>query len=117
MELPAGTDCNSTNKNQPSGKSGTRNAMDGNNPSSNKKAGSGFFGSKSRRIKLHSSKEWQEKTRMVLQRFIDRILNDDHLNQSEIVYSFLNPSPEYYSRIKEIGNSSEPEPFLNISKR
>ena len=44
-------------------------------------------------------------------------MNDDHLNQSEIVYSFLNPSPEYYSRIKEIGSSSEPEPFLNISKR
>ena len=39
------------------------------------------------------------------------------MNQSEIVYSFLNPSPEYYSRIKDIGNSSEPEPFLNISKR
>ena len=69
MELPAGTDSNSTNKAQPSGKSGTRNATDGNNPSSNKKSGSGFFGSKSRRIKLHSSKEWQEKTRTILQRY------------------------------------------------
>ena len=50
-------------------------------------------------------------------RYIDRILSDDHLNQSEIVYSFLNPCPEYYSRIKHLGNSSEPEPFSKISKK
>ena len=68
MELPAGTDSNSSNKSQPSGKSVTRSGMDGNIPSSSKKSGSGFFGSKSRRIKLHSSKEWQEKTRIILQR-------------------------------------------------
>ena len=50
-------------------------------------------------------------------RYIDRILNDDHLNQSEIVYSFLNPCPEYYSRIKDVGITAEPEPFFRISKK
>ena len=44
-------------------------------------------------------------------------MNDDHLNQSEIVYSFLNPCPEYYSRIKDVGIATEPEPFFRISKR
>ena len=39
------------------------------------------------------------------------------MNQSEIVYSFLNPCPEYYSRIKHLSISTEPEPFLKISKR
>ena len=69
MELPTGTDSNSTSKVQSSGKSGTRTSIDGSNPTSTKKTGSGFFGSKSRRIKLHSSKEWQEKTRIILQRY------------------------------------------------
>ena len=50
-------------------------------------------------------------------RYIDTILTDDHLNQSEIIYSFLNPCPEYYSRTKGAGNSSEQEPFSKISKR
>ena len=50
-------------------------------------------------------------------RYIDTILTDDHLNQSEIIYSFLNPCPEYYSRTKGVANSSEQEPFSKISKK
>ena len=49
-------------------------------------------------------------------RYIDTILNDDHLNQSEIVYAFLNPRPEYYSRSKSIANSKGQEPFSKISQ-
>ena len=82
MELPTGTDSNSTSKVQSSGKSGTRTSIDGNNPTSTKKTGSGFFGSKSRRIKLHSSKEWQEKTRMILQRYCYHHFCIFHWNQT-----------------------------------
>ena len=34
-----------------------------------------------------------EKARTVLQKYIDAVLCDDRLNQSEVIYSFLNPSP------------------------
>ena len=80
MELPAGTDTNGTNKNQSSGKSNAQSGIDGNNSVSTKKTGSGFFGSKSRRIKLHSSKEWQEKTRIILQRYFSLFQTDAGLN-------------------------------------
>lgn len=45
--------------------------------------------------KQHSSKAWQDKARAALQRYVDTILADDRLNKSEIVYSFLNPSPDH----------------------
>lgn len=41
------------------------------------------------------SKTWQEKARATLQNYLDSVLVDDRLNQSEIVYSFLSPSPDY----------------------
>ena len=66
MELPVGTDTN-TNRQQSSGRSISRHGSDV-GTGTNKKSGGGFFGSKSRRIKLHSNKPWQEKTRLVLQR-------------------------------------------------
>ena len=69
MELPAGTDVNS-NRSHTSGRSGTRFGSDASNSGTAKRPGSGFFGSKSRRIKLHSNKAWQEKTRLVLQRYL-----------------------------------------------
>ena len=31
----------------------------------------------------------------MLQTYLDNVLVDDRLNQSEIVYSFLSPSPDY----------------------
>ena len=36
-----------------------------------------------------------EKARTVLQKYIDAVLVDDRLNQSEVLYSFLSPSPAY----------------------
>ena len=44
-------------------------------------------------------------------------MTDDHLNQSEIIYSFLNPCPEYYSRTKGVEISPEPEPFFKLSRK
>jgi hypothetical protein len=31
----------------------------------------------------------------MLQSYLDSVLVDDRLNQSEIIYSFLSPSPDY----------------------
>ena len=40
------------------------------------------------------------------------------MNQSEVVYAFLNPRPEYYSRQKTTENSlNRSEPFFRISKK
>ena len=36
-----------------------------------------------------------EKARTVLQKYMDAVLEDDRLNQSEVIYSFLSPSPSY----------------------
>ena len=36
-----------------------------------------------------------EKARVIVQRYLDSVLADDQLNQSEIVYSFLSPSPKH----------------------
>ena len=54
---------------------------------------------------------------------MDAILNDDRLNQSEIIYAFLNPKPEYYSRSKTLharaishGNLQEKDPFSKIGQ-
>ena len=58
IELPSGTE----------GKAGARSGSENSNAVNTKKSGSGFFGSKSRRIKLHSNQAWQEKTRIILQR-------------------------------------------------
>ena len=41
------------------------------------------------------SKLWQDKAKLMLQTYLDNVLVDDRLNQSEIVYSFLSPSPDY----------------------
>ena len=41
------------------------------------------------------SKLWQEKAKLLLQSYLDNVLVDDRLNQSEIIYSFLSPSPDY----------------------
>ena len=50
-------------------------------------------------------------------------MNDDRLNQSEIIYAFLNPRPEYYSRSKTLharaishGNVQEKDPFSKIGQ-
>ena len=37
----------------------------------------------------------KEKTRSILQKYIDAVLLDEKLNQSEKIYSFLSPSPDY----------------------
>jgi sorting nexin-25 len=41
------------------------------------------------------SKPWQDKAKSMLQSYLDSVLVDDRLNQSEIIYSFLSPSPDY----------------------
>ena len=53
----------------------------------------------------------------MLYRCIDAILNDDHLNQSEIIYAFLNPLPEYFSRMKGMEAPQDQEPFSKISRK
>ena len=53
----------------------------------------------------------------MLYRCIDAILNDDHLNQSEIIYAFLNPRPEYFSRMKGMEAPQDQEPFSKISRK
>ncbi len=42
-----------------------------------------------------SSKATLEKSRQLLQKFMDQVLEDEQLNRSEILYSFLSPSPKY----------------------
>ncbi len=44
---------------------------------------------------FYFSKMWQEKAKTMLQNYLDNVLVDDRLNQSEIIYSFLSPSPDY----------------------
>ena len=36
-----------------------------------------------------------ERARVQVQRYLDSVLADDQLNQSEIVYAFLSPSPSH----------------------
>ena len=48
-----------------------------------------------------------EKTRSVLQKYMDAVLSDDRLNQSEIVYSFLSPSPDYLKKSANEKSSSK----------
>ena len=72
MELPAGTDTNVSsstlsNRQQFLGKHSGHSSGDNSASVASKKSG-GFFGSKARRLKLHSNKVWQEKTRLMLQR-------------------------------------------------
>lgn len=47
-----------------------------------------------------SSKAAFERTRVSIQRYIDSILQDEHLNQSEIIYAFLSPSPSHLKTFK-----------------
>ena len=63
-------------------------------PSSENSGASSFihFASKSSN---NSSQSRSEKTRIVLQKYIDAVLSDDRLNQSEVIYTFLSPSPSY----------------------
>jgi sorting nexin-25 len=46
-----------------------------------------------------------EKARSVLQKYIDTVLTDERLNQSEIVYSFLSPSPSHLKTNVKSNNS------------
>ena len=41
------------------------------------------------------SKVWQDKARNALQRYIDVVLEDAELNKTELIYSFLSPTPEH----------------------
>ena len=63
-------------------------------PSSENSGASSFihFASKSSN---NSSQSRSEKTRIILQKYIDAVLSDDRLNQSEVIYTFLSPSPSY----------------------
>ena len=49
-----------------------------------------------------SNKAAFEKTRVSIQRYIDSILQDEHLNQSEIIYAFLSPSPSHLKTFKAL---------------
>ncbi|XP_022114561.2 sorting nexin-25 isoform X3 [Pieris rapae] len=40
-----------------------------------------------------------EKAKLLIQKYLEFILEDDRLNQSEAVYSFLNPSSEHLKRV------------------
>ncbi|TRY71836.1 hypothetical protein TCAL_10392 [Tigriopus californicus] len=61
-----------------------------------------------------------EKARVVIQRYMDSVLANEHLNQSEIVYAFLSPSPQYLKTMRPLsptisGNSkSNFSPFSNF---
>ena len=48
--------------------------------------------------KQQSNQARAEKTRSVLQKYMDAVLSDERLNQSEVVYSFLSPSPNYLKK-------------------
>ena len=39
------------------------------------------------------------------------------MNQSEIIYAFLNPRPEYFSRMKGMEAPQDQEPFSKISRK
>lgn len=56
--------------------------------------------SKSLFFRSHTNKKMSlEKARISLQKFIDKIMEDDVLNKSEALYGFLSPSPEYLKNI------------------
>ena len=70
-------------------------------------------------LNFRSSQNKAEKARSVLQRYMDAILTDDRLNKSEIVYSFLSPSPAYLTRNKKDGPSyasSDEVKFLSLPR-
>ncbi|CAB4064123.1 SNX25 [Lepeophtheirus salmonis] len=46
-----------------------------------------------------------EKTRMMVQQYMDTVLNDEQLNHSEAVYSFLSPSPDHLKRLGSVISS------------
>ena len=84
-------------------------------PSAN---GSGLLNFRSSQTSVGSQNK-AEKARSVLQRYMDAILTDDRLNQSEIVYSFLSPSPAYLTRNKKTGesySSTEEVKFLSLPR-
>lgn len=56
-----------------------------------------------------------EKTRNVLQRYMDAVLSDERLNQSENIFHFLSPSPAFLKKINEIigdGLQDEEDKFI-----
>ena len=45
-----------------------------------------------------------ERARVQVQRYLDSVLADDQLNQSEIVYAFLSPSPSHLKSGLQVRN-------------
>ena len=63
-----------------------------------------------------SNKQALDKARSLVQIYLDRILNDDQLNQSEIVYAFLSPSPRHLKSYNHLSPSVKKNfaPFSNF---
>lgn len=55
---------------------------------------------------INLESRYNEKARSVLQRYIDAILSDDKLSSSEIIYSFLSPSPKHLKTLSSRGENS-----------
>ena len=60
-----------------------------------------------------------ERARVLVQRYLDCILTDEQLNQSEIVYAFLSPSPSHLKSGLQVTTrrNSKFSPFSNLFNR